>query len=87
MSIIVDGTRMETTCPHCGRMNDGHKNLEGGPGPEDGDVTVCASCAGISVYDSTKPGGMHIPDPTQLRDFELDPQIQKVVAVVQILNS
>lgn len=87
MSKIVGGTWMETTCPHCGRLNDGHTSIEGGHAPVNGDVTVCIGCTGISMYDSTKPGGLYIPDPTQLRDFELDPQIQKVVAIVQILNS
>lgn len=40
------------TCPHCGYEADcvGHMNGED-KRPDPGDVTLCISCAGVSVFD------------------------------------
>ena len=41
-------------CPNCGADLNHHKTLDGNTRPADGDLSVCAHCAGLSVFETGK---------------------------------
>ena len=48
--IIPIVTEHVPTCPHCGARVDCHHNTTGDDRPASGDWSVCAHCAGVSIY-------------------------------------
>lgn len=77
---------METTCPHCGRVNDCQSDVGGTSVPKDGDVSLCFNCAGLGIYDSSRPGGVYIPDPTEMVALMADEAIVCAVAALKLVK-
>jgi hypothetical protein len=62
-------------CPICRAVHEASANLTGPEAPEDGDVSMCIMCGGISVYDASKPEGLRFPTDGELEMFSKDERI------------
>lgn len=73
---------MRTTpsaCPFCQRTNDAAMAVETGTFPGDGDLSVCAYCAGVAVF-TVGPFGQNVRKPKQTEQaaIDADNQINKI---------
>ncbi len=71
-----DGYIVETTCPHCGKVNDYAQpvGLDDTP-PEDGSVSLCIGCGSPGIFHL---GGQHLrlPTPSEYLELAHDPEFQ-----------
>lgn len=70
---------LRTTCPGCGYHHDRVTQAEDGDlFPENGDATMCWSCGGFFILDSTTDDGMRKPTKTEQRQLDDDERIAQI---------
>lgn len=77
----VESRYRHTICPACGLVSNVHENPRRGDFSSDGDLSVCAECREVSVYDSTRPAGLRplTDDEAWMRDL---PDVKRVRAAL-----
>jgi hypothetical protein len=77
-------TSFDTTCPSCGRKNDGHMQSGGKPvPPEEGDLSICFGCGGLGVYVTSAEGVMSVrlPNEEEAVEYAADKNVQRALAM------
>lgn len=78
----------ETRCPYCHRRNpaataitrkDEATKVE--PVPNDGAISLCAGCGGLSIFSFMTPGGLRFPQPEELAEIEASEMGRKLRAL------
>lgn len=74
-------------CPTCGRANDAMTGISGERVPADGDVSLCAYCATIGVFDdvTTARPRVRLPTAEEAAVLDADEQLQHVRAAAAAL--
>lgn len=72
-------TNRDMTCVLCGARNDAATGPERADVPDIGDVCLCFSCGGISIFTLK---GTRVPTATELIDILKDPVITEAVEVI-----
>ena len=77
-------TFTEIACPHCGEMNDAHTR-DTGDQPQPGNIGLCWTCHGFSVYDLTPFGQLtqRVPTAEEQQEIEADPGLQDVLTALR----
>jgi hypothetical protein len=73
-----------TTCPHCGRTNEIHSNVDNDCQPAPGDVSICWGCSGLVFYTED---GMRVPTDEERGVLHRDERIQRVLRAMKIAQS
>lgn len=70
----------DVTCPHCGRTNNFHSDIDGQATPDPGDVSVCWGCRRAGVY----ADDLSIRKPTVSEQNEIDasPYVKRALAAM-----
>lgn len=63
-------------CPYCGTRLDGAFNTGDDAAPTKGDVTICAYCAGLCVFDG-EPLALRFPTDDEAADMVRDPRVER----------
>lgn len=72
-------------CPHCSRELTGASAFEGGEGPpQEGDVSICVYCAGVSLW--AKGGGLRKPHPREAEQLSRDPQLARMRQAIRFVH-
>lgn len=79
-------------CPKCGRVINAQFSADGSDRkPKAGDVSVCAYCATLLIFDAGKPPAPIEPNASELASMQADPEVwaelQRVIAVIKRFNS
>lgn len=69
---------LPSICPICTAHHDATSNLTGPNRPGDGDITVCIVCAGVSIYDFSRPGKLRFPTDDELVEIDKDPEVARI---------
>lgn len=74
-------------CPHCQAVSNhqtpvGHNADE----PANGDKSICAGCAEVSIIDDTRPTNLRIPDDDEQRAITASPEIKEARAAITSRN-
>jgi hypothetical protein len=73
----------DTVCPHCLVTSPVSSNVTGDALPADGDLTLCAECAGVSCFDFSAPGGRRHLTRTERDALDRDPDMVHKISVAQ----
>lgn len=72
------------TCIGCGEKITGRLEVGGTTHEDvDGDVSICAYCATVAIYDAGAPGGLRPPTDAEAFALEVDDAVQAAVADVK----
>lgn len=69
---------VDCVCPQCRAIHDGMANMMDTRHPEDGDVSMCIVCGGISIYDHTNPTRLRFPTDDELVEINRDPNMRAI---------
>lgn len=77
--MATEAYMLDTCCPKCGAKCDAHAPYPGDRGqPGDGDVSVCAQCAEVHVFEG---GKLRELTPEERDDILGDETVQHAIAV------
>lgn len=72
---------MTITCPCCGIVISAQISVLGrGRMPTNGDVSVCANCQGVGIYDFTTPTVLRLPTAEENAVIAHSPDVQAAIA-------
>lgn len=66
-----------SVCPHCGKVNDLQTSDTQGRVPENGDISICAKCLKVAVFDDSALGGARKPTDQEWIEFSQDPDLSR----------
>lgn len=82
MDNLSDWVRLDRTCPHCGKRNDGHTAIDGEPAvPKPGDVSLCFTCGGLGIYTED---AMRKPTDDELFECMQDEQLKRAMFLIKL---
>ena len=61
------------SCPYCGEELNAATDTDGDARPSEGDVSLCAYCAGLLVFDAE--GKLRLPTDAELVELRRDPAV------------
>lgn len=68
---------LKTVCPHCGRVNHMQSDLVAHTSPENGDISICAECLKIGVFDDKVQDRVRKPTDDEWVKFMQDPNLSR----------
>lgn len=71
-------------CPMCGAEHDGALNMSGNAPPETGDISVCAACGGISIFDNDVEGRMRLPTREEMTAIKSDDMVMAAAFAIRM---
>jgi hypothetical protein len=73
----------DTTCPYCLTTSPVASNVTGESQPGDGHLTLCAECAGVSIFDFSHPGLRRQLTRSERESVDRDPDLVYKISVAQ----
>lgn len=71
-------TVFRSVCPYCGKVNDLQTDMvPGRQCPDNGDLSICAGCLKVAVFDNTLDAGVRPPTPEEWVLFSQDPNLSR----------
>lgn len=77
---VTDNVMPVSTCPHCGKQVDRATGI-GAHVPQPGAVSVCVSCAGISVIGDDMQ--LRLPTDAEYEEFKDEPELKMYLDFVK----
>ena len=62
-------------CPTCGVEHDGALNMSGSNPPANGDISVCAACGCINIFDDEVEGRMRLPNREEMAEIRANDMV------------
>jgi len=74
----------DVTCPHCGRTNNFHSDIDGQATPAPGDMSVCWKCRRVGVY--AEDLSIRKPTVSEQNEIDADGGVKRALAAMTESN-
>ena len=83
----MESTEVETVCPHCREVHPLATSVKPGGDhiPNNGDVSICFKCGGVSIFNRKIDGHLRLPTATEAKNIADDDDIQAALTAWRLV--